>query len=96
MARAGAVYMDELSDAKRAAHSPFLSSPSVFFEYLFHSIKLNLQRLFPEGAHNMGVCGSSLTPEQKAQAAMNKEIEKQQRGNANQEDQKIKLLLLGA
>lgn len=44
----------------------------------------------------MGVCGSSLTPEQKAQAAMNKEIEKQQRGNANQEDQKIKLLLLGA
>ena len=43
----------------------------------------------------MGLCASSMTPEQKAQAAMNKEIEKQQRGTQNAEDQKIKLLLLG-
>lgn len=44
----------------------------------------------------MGLCASSMTPEQKAQAAMNKEIEKANQRAAKAEEAKVKLLLLGA
>ena len=44
----------------------------------------------------MGACGSSMTSEERAEVAKNKEIEKQMMDADLAEQEKIKLLLLGA